>query len=217
MKQSPERLFISDISAPANANEAKHFARYNFAKENINPFAHCIDSACGSGYGTRILADSCITITGIDIDNSAIDFANKQKSINQMLYKEQISFCETSIENISLVAELLPNRIDTIVSFETLEHVEFDMCMQFLVDCAKILSQSGDMFIGSSPMLRYKNGLPYVTNPYHVNELPRQQLISMIESVFVDFDLQYFHQQDSIRELGDSDIDGFLLFKATRK
>ena len=68
-------------------------------------------------------------------------------------------------------------------------------------------------------MLRYLDGKPYVTNPYHVNEMPRNELMETIYDCFPSdkFVLEFFHQkQDRFVPLEDEDT-GFLIFTASKK
>ena len=64
-----------------------------------------------------------------------------------------------------------------------------------LENIAKWTKPGGIVFI-SSPMLRYKDGKPYVTNPFHINEMPRDQFIKLINSIFKDFSFSFFYQNN---------------------
>ena len=73
------------------------------------------------------------------------------------------------------------NFFDASVTIETFEHLDKTSGKKFLENIAKWTKPGGIVFI-SSPMLRYKDGKPYVTNPFHINEMPRDQFIKLINS-----------------------------------
>lgn len=204
MMQSPERINDKNLKG-LDESAKKHIARYEYAASKINS-GKCADVACGVGYGSQFLSEVAQVYHGYDRDIGAIQSAIKNYTTDNTV------FFHRDIREFRPVE----NEYSSIVSLETLEHIEFDLCCLFLARCAAALKTTGDVFVGSSPMLRYKDGLPYVTNPWHVNELPRQQLISLIEFIFEGFDIDYKHQQVEISELTDQ-IDGFLLFTATRR
>ena len=54
----------------------------------------------------------------------------------------------------------------------------------------------GGILVCSSPMLRYRNGTPYITNPYHINELPRDELLAMVNGYQEQLEIQFFHQKE---------------------
>ena len=54
------------------------------------------------------------------------------------------------------------------------------------------------MIIVSSPMLRYKDNEPFVTNPYHINEMDKSHLTGMFQDIFSDFVIHYYHQKQDV-------------------
>lgn len=108
------------------ADEAS-LARYHFARKMIGRTEEILDIACGTGYGTLMLADICQKITGVDINAQAISFA-RQKYQKQ----DHINF---------LVGNLMDNKIsaDCLVSFETVEHLTDDLAIVLtkLVSCCR--------------------------------------------------------------------------------
>ena len=55
---------------------ADHLARYDLAKPLCQGKV-VLDIACGTGYGTSILAQVAQTIDGVDIDKDAVELAKK--------------------------------------------------------------------------------------------------------------------------------------------
>ena len=183
---SPEQLFIDLNSDQLSENEKRHLARYHFATQFLQPGLQVLDCACGSGYGSKLLADSGLEVTGVDLCHQAIEHAQaKYQNAN-------IKFLCQDFNTL----EFADASFDAVITLETLEHVTNNVCRQFLKNIRRYLKPGG-ILIASSPMLRYKNGLPYITNPYHINELPRQELLSMFNTLLPDFTLHFYHQKET--------------------
>ncbi len=184
---SPERLYISEIENISDNNEKRHLARYKFALNFIKKDGYTLDCACGSGYGSRILNRSASKVLGIDLSHDAISFAKKNNALNSIEFK-QSDLNDLRFENAMF---------DTIVSIETLEHVPNSVFLKFLENIEKWL-KNGGVFIGSSPMLRYKDGKPYITNPYHINEMAKNDFINAVNSKLKNFQIHYYYQDQNI-------------------
>lgn len=178
---SPEQLFINLDEKYLTENENRHLARYHFAANFILPEQRVLDCACGSGYGSMILAKNGFEVTGVDLNQDAINHAEEKYPKINFLHKDinQLDFADGSF--------------DAVVTLETLEHIPKEICRKFICNITKFLKPGG-VFIASSPMLRFKDGLPYITNPYHINELPRDELIDMFETLMPNFKLHFYHQ-----------------------
>ena len=116
----------------------EHFHRYNWAKKLIK--GNVCDLACGMGYGSQILKGSeyFSSYIGIDIDQESVYFANEN-------YKdEKVNFTVGTCENIPLA----DRTIDTIVTLETLEHLNEPVLA--VAEFARILKDDG-LIIGSVP------------------------------------------------------------------
>lgn len=183
---SPEQLFIDLNCGQLSDNEKRHLARYHFATQFLQPELRVLDCACGSGYGSKLLAEKGLQVTGVDLCEQAIEHARKT-------YKNyDIHFLCKDINNL----DFSEASFDAVVTLETLEHITHDMCRQFLKNIRYYLKPGG-ILIASSPMLRYKNNQPYITNPYHINELPREELLAMFNSLLPDFTLHFYHQEET--------------------
>lgn len=201
---SPERIYVKNIceldGEKVDANVERHAVRYRFAKQFLQRGGVFLDCACGSGYGTEIMSDRASSIIGVDISREAIDCAEiHHKSSNS-------TFMCDNLENLCFKEESL----DAVISFETLEHIPKMVCEAFLRKISVWLKRGG-VFIGSSPMLRYKDGNPFITNPYHINEMERDELLKMFRKELSPFVLNFYHQkQDSFLPLDDENT-GFCI------
>ncbi len=95
--------------------EFSHKARYDWVTEIQGKESVVLDAACGCGYGSFILAQQEMVVTGIDIDQMAIDHANK-------FFGNYADFHCRSIEDFC--GDIFTPIFDAIVSFETIEHLK---------------------------------------------------------------------------------------------
>jgi predicted SAM-dependent methyltransferase len=128
------------ISPELKGIREDHRNRYDFASLILaEQKPKCIlDLACGIGYGSKILADKvACPVTGVDIDKGAIEYARTHYQSEQVQY-----FCADA-KTIEF-----DQSFDAIVSFETIEHVDFDEAL--LSKFYQMLSPGGT-FICSTP------------------------------------------------------------------
>lgn len=117
---------------------AQHLERYNFAAKFVRN-KRVLDAACGSGYGSRILADSgALAVVGLDLDSPTIEYASQRYG------GDSIRFCRADLNN----DDLANYNFDVCVSFETVEHL--DNPREFLTRIHSHLPSDG-MLIASVP------------------------------------------------------------------
>lgn len=197
---SPERLYIKyDLSQKYTENEIKHIARYRFAAQFA--YGSILDIACGSGYGSAVLSGSG-NVVGVDSSEEAIKFA---RSFN---FKPNITYLSKFIQSFTPIRQF-----DTIVCLETFEHLDSVAGFDLLVDFTRWLKSDGQIIL-STPMLRFKDNAPYVTNPYHVNEMERQKFLNQLEYLWKGMKLSYFHQEVEHFKILSSEDTGFLIVLA---
>lgn len=126
--------------------QKSHFRRYQFACGMVKPDARVGDLACGTGYGTVMLAAVAGHATGYDI-SPVIDIVRSRYA---------------KISNVAFVqADILrleeTGKFDTIVSFETLEHFPPALV-------GEVLRKFNGMLAA--------DGLLIVSTPYNQEETP---------------------------------------------
>jgi 2-polyprenyl-3-methyl-5-hydroxy-6-metoxy-1,4-benzoquinol methylase len=147
---APRQINEEDIFAQRTLE--LHLQRYYFATRHIVP-GRVLDMACGTGYGTDILAEAplVITVTGIDLSEDAINYANKTYANHKInfIQKDFFSFSDDKL-------------FDTIVSLETIEHIYNPARgVQHLLSLLK----PGGRLIISAPVTPSMDG-----NPYHLSD-----------------------------------------------
>lgn len=183
---SPERRYIKLGEPVRDPNDARHLARYQFADLFIPAGSTILDCACGSGYGSAILSGTAKKVLAVDRSKRACAYAKAEN------WRENVEVIQSEISNL----DLSPGLIDAVVSLETLEHLSEESGRQLLLSISRWLHPGG-VVVASSPMLRYLGGKPYVTNPHHINEMPRAKLMSMVMECLENFILSFFHQVGS--------------------
>ena len=131
-----------------------------------------LDCACGEGYGSMLLAGIAAEVTGIDVDSAAVRHATSR-------YAEQpnLRFIQGSCAALPLADE----SVDLVISFETIEHIAQQDAM--LAEFRRVLVPEGILVI-SSPNKPVYSGQTGYANEYHVRELTREELKSMLDALF---------------------------------
>jgi ubiquinone/menaquinone biosynthesis C-methylase UbiE len=179
MEMTCERLVIGPNFTADTQQE--HLERYRYAAGFARD-AEVIDIACGSGYGSRMLADAGAKwVRGYDISRDATDYATANYST------ANVTFAAGDAQDLAAVADA---SADLVVSFETIEHLQH--VDKYLDEMHRLLKPGGQ-FIVSTPDRRLAStmyplrGRP--NNPYHVQEFTRRQFEAMLRRRFeiVDF------------------------------
>jgi cyclopropane fatty-acyl-phospholipid synthase-like methyltransferase len=162
-------------------NEKCHLKRYQFASECIKGTDTVGDFACGTGYGTALLATKAATVLGIDIDSRVVSkIAQKYK------HTPTISFKHGDLLQIDFVEQF-----DRIVSFETIEHfIETDIVK--LLHLFNTALKPGGMLIMSTPYMQ-KDDRQALRAGFHktffINEEKIKEWLS--QSMFDTLDFYY--------------------------
>jgi SAM-dependent methyltransferase len=148
----------------------EHWHRYAFVAEAVRG-KRVLDAACGEGFGSFLLAQSAAHVMGVDISSDAIAHASGRYS------RPNLEFVPGSVTRLPL-----PDAsVDVVVSFETIEHLtaQSDMLAEF----RRVLVRDGVLVI-SSPNRPVYNEAGAVENHFHVAELDRAELKSLLAPAF---------------------------------
>ncbi len=165
-----ERMDANNCLCGLESRRLFHKDRYVFAADQLKTLGCSsgvlIDSACGTGYGTRILSDSLKTrVSGLDIDPRAIRYANNKYSSNDTEFR---------VGNLLDAAAFTPESIDYFVSFETIEHVP---------DPIKILSNIST-WLKSDGVLIISTPNKWGLTPYHFYDYDYESFIDHLSKFF---------------------------------
>lgn len=99
-------------------NVMKHLVRYTLALQYADG-KRVVDAACGSGYGTHLLGQVAQEVVGWDIDQKTIDYAREQYG------RKNTAFYVANLEHLPSLSLIGGQKTyDTLVCFETLEHLQ---------------------------------------------------------------------------------------------
>ena len=209
---SPEQMYIDTDNREYSDNENRHIARYKFASNFFKAGDRILDGACGCGYGSHILSATGADVLSIDLNDKAVSYARTRYGVPALSSRGSIEFRKADLTNLNIKDKSL----DGVVSLETLEHIDLGSCRNYLKNIANWIKPGG-ILVASSPMLRFKNGMPFITNPYHINEQPKEALLGMFKELLGDFQLHFFHQKEEIFLPLDGEESGFCILLARRK
>lgn len=135
----------------------------NKHEENI------LEIGCGEGYGANTLSKKRKVI-GIDVDKEVVRNANKKYANSNLIFEH------TNGSTLNFP----DNYFDTVVSFQTIEHVKFPRL--FLIEAHRVLKPKGKIFITTpNRMTRLKEGgKPF--NRFHFKEYSAKQLGMLTEN-----------------------------------
>lgn len=164
-----------DMLREAGRRSDGHVSRYVYAAKRIRPGDVVLDAACGMGYGTAVLATCSpgAKFIGVDIDPESVKYANLSYGDN-----DNIKFHASDVTQLSFLAD---HSVDTVISFETIEHVpDYDA---FLKEVTRVLKPDG-LFIGSVPNL-WCDETGKDPNPYHFHVFDWNKLHQSISKYFI--------------------------------
>lgn len=150
---------------------ADHRGRYDFAAEWLvgqgKTRVDILDAACGTGYGSRILANGVpgARVHGIDISADAIAWGRKHFAGGGAV---------DLVQGDCLSLPFDDGVFDVVVSFETLEHLD---AVAFLREVRRVLKPGGVLF-GSTPN---QDVLPWSTAfTHHLRHYTPAELLELV-------------------------------------
>lgn len=170
-KRKGERLEAGQY----NENTSEHLHRYALAAELC--FGKTVlDIACGDGYGSNLIANKALAVTGVDIDAATVENARKKYQKPNLRFKTGN-------------AAAIPcddNQFEAVVSFETLEH--HDQHDEMMKEIKRVMQPDGFCIISTPDKLIYTDKKNY-RNPYHVKELYKEEFTRLLKKYFSNVEL----------------------------
>jgi O-antigen biosynthesis protein len=164
------------LGRSAGLVENEHLARYRFAAKLVQGKL-VADIACGTGYGTLLLAKAgAQSVHGMDISADVI--ASNRERLNA----PNVTFSVANAEHLSLIPD---GEYDVVISFETIEHLP--NVEPYLDEMVRVL-RPGGIFLVSTPDKRIASVMHFFLghprNPFHVREYDERELIHLLSSRF---------------------------------
>ena len=170
---APDLIFDGERfipGAPESEIDLEHFHRYLATAEIVHD-KRVLDMACGTGYGSHLLSKTAAEVVGLDISVEAVAFAASRFSSPNLRY----------VQGDCTAPPFEDHSFDTIVSFETLEHITNHDA--FLDACKRLLKPGGALIISTPERGRYNAQLAS-PNEHHLKELTEHEFHQLLKARF---------------------------------
>lgn len=146
-------------------------SRYHYILDHIPQGSWVLDIACGSGFGSALLAQRAHFVLGVDYLESYITAARERFPESARL---QFSIGDGS----RFLYQGRQGCFDVVVSLHTLEHVPDDSAMLSML--YRNLRPSGTLIVEVPLLARRPLGIPI--NPYHLREYDPAHFVDLVQS-----------------------------------
>jgi SAM-dependent methyltransferase len=177
MKVSSERYFPHINNPVLGPFEPfisyEHWHRYCYAA----PFVvgkTVLDIASGEGYGSAFLAARAAWVYGVDVSEEAVQHAR------QTYVRDNLRFLQGSAGLIPIEGR---HCIDTVVSFETIEHLDPATQESFAREVKRLLKPDGVLLISTPNRTVYSEAVNH-QNPYHLREFTLEEFLQFLGTYF---------------------------------
>jgi O-antigen biosynthesis protein len=167
--------YIPNLNMPIISCE--HWHRYLYAAEMVKN-KKVLDIASGEGYGSNILADSAMSVTGVDISEEAVKHAGIKYKRDNLIYIAG-SASKIPVEGSAV--------FDVVTSFETIEHIDENSQKMFLQEVKRLLKPGG-IFIVSTPNKDLYTDKAASKNEFHVKEFYADEFRKFLSGFFKNVD-----------------------------
>ena len=161
----------------------QHLRPYHFVRDRVAG-QRVLEIGIGSAYGTSVLAETAVSVVGVDIAPGNITRAQARYPKANLRFErmrgEQLAF---------------PNAaFDAVVSFQVIEHVPKTQLSSFLSEIKRVLTPEGTAYISTLNVeFNRKPGQPYEKNIYHEREFTALELKALMLQHFASVELWGLH------------------------
>ncbi len=152
----------------------EHVARYNFAL-SYAAGKSVLDVACGTGYGTQILARVAASVLGIDIDEETVLYARRNFPHVKVTYRVG-DICKLPLPDES---------VEAVTCYETVEHVADDRgCLR---EIYRVLKPGGLCLISTPNRAVFSPGKSFGEKPhnvFHYREYTLAEFMNLLAGYF---------------------------------
>lgn len=182
-------------------------ARYKFAMKMIGSIYEpgkktILDLGCSDGFGTYYVAEYSKFVLGVDFDEEAIGYANKNYQRSNIQFKLE-NFLDKKYGNFN-----------GIVSFDVIEHIYPEHIEKYM-QTVKMNLCWGGVFIVGTPSLEAQQYSQEKVTGAHVNVYKGEDFYKMLKQHF--YNVFLFTQNDEIIHTGHLRMANYLIAVCTHK
>ena len=156
-----------------------HLATYKYCIPFVNR-KRVLDYGCGSGYGTALISEHSLEVTGIDISSEAIEYAQSQYSAPNLKYMR--------IDPAEVAPLPFPDSsFDVVLSFQVIEHVQ--NVSAYLQEIDRVLVPGGKVIIATPDRSTRLFSFQKPWNMWHLREYSLEQLNETLSVYFAQVKL----------------------------
>ena len=149
----------------------EHFHRYLWAQRLVAG-RRVLDLGSGEGFGSALLADAAVGVTGVDVDERTVEHSRLNYSAPNLEFRVGSA---TDLEGID------DSAFDAVVAFEIIEHVADQEAV--LAEAARVLAPNGLLVMSTPERRAYSDERDFV-NPFHEHELTSDEFQRLLRSRF---------------------------------
>jgi len=156
-----------------------HLARYEFALRQMQGGERVLDTGCGVGYGSKMLAAKAASVFGVDYSMPALAHARQRYT------GSNLSYARMDCQNLALAFA----SFDLLVSFEMFEHLEHSAA--YLRECHRVLRPGGKLILSTPNRAAWEIHMRSIQteNEFHVNMMDLDQLRAALGAVFAGVEI----------------------------
>ena len=190
-------IFTTEITSDRilSDNPLHHrlLSAYVFSKKYIS--GNVLELGCGEGRGIDVILKKCKSYTAIDKIKSVIDELSLKYKKNNF-----------SASNFPPLKRIQDNTIDTIISFQVIEHINNDEL--FVSEIKRILRPGGIALI-TTPNIN----MTLTRNPWHIREYTSKQLRDLCEKYFSSVEVYGISGNEKVIKYYNQNLDSVKRFK----
>jgi len=149
----------------------EHFHRYLWAAQLIAG-RRVLDLGSGEGFGSAILSDSAMQVTGVDLDERTVEHSRLNYAAANLRFEVGSALDLSRFED---------DEFGAVVAFEIIEHVHEQE--RVLEEVARVLGDDG-ILIMSTPDRRAYTEASGQVNPFHAHELALEEFLALLGTQF---------------------------------
>jgi 2-polyprenyl-3-methyl-5-hydroxy-6-metoxy-1,4-benzoquinol methylase len=148
--------------------------RYLVALEDCNG-ARVLDSCCGLGWGSHLVASASADVTGVDLDAASVQFCARRWG------RHNLRFQVANVLDLPFEDE----SFEVVLCMDAIEHFTRADGARYIRELARVCRRGGQLFGSSAfPETRWAADRLCQTNRHHYHIYTRREMVSLLRTSF---------------------------------